>query len=140
MRRKVALDYGKARMGIALESPVGSFAMPFGKINMEKTAEETIEKLFSVLKDIKEIDCFIIGLPLFLNGQDSPLSLEIRDFADKLRAMKKIAVILWDERLSSKEVDKMLISNKVKRKKRDLLSDSLSATVILQSYLDSLPK
>ncbi|GAB4190970.1 MAG: Holliday junction resolvase RuvX [Simkaniaceae bacterium] len=140
MGRKIGIDYGKARIGLAIESPAFSFALPHTTIPNDKDINITIQKLLEALKNVQEIDSFIIGLPLLLNGKDSPLSLEVKEFAKGLQERINKPIIFWDERLTSKQVDKTLIGHRVKRKKRDSLSDSLAAAVILQSYLDSLPK
>ncbi len=139
MQRAVAIDYGKARIGLAVESPLHSFAMPHGVISCHRELETTIDRILERLSDI-EISYFVVGLPLLLNGKDSPLSVEVREFAAKLSQKAQVPHVFWDERLTSKQVDKFLQSQQIKRKKRDKLSDPLAATLILQSYLDSLPK
>jgi len=138
MKRKVGIDYGRCRIGLAVESPVCSFAMPFTTILQEKSIPKTIEKILLSLERVQPIASFILGLPLLFSGQDNPFSLEVRAFAKQLYKLTHISVILWDERLTTKQAEAILKSANVKRKKRNAITDPIAATLILQSYLDSL--
>lgn len=140
MKRKVGIDYGKSRIGISVESPTGdSFALPLTTIAYSTNVTTLIDTLLKALSHLS-IDCFVLGLPLLLNGEESPICLEIRKFAEMLEANTQIKVVLWDERLTTRQANVMLKSIKMKRKKRDHLSDRVAASLILQSYLDSMPK
>lgn len=140
MKRKVGIDYGKSRIGISVESPTGaSFALPLTTIPYSINATILMDTLLKALSHLS-IDCFVLGLPLLLNGEESPICLEIRQFGEMLEARTQTKVVLWDERLTTRQANVMLKSIKMKRKKRDHLSDRVAASLILQSYLDSMPK
>lgn len=140
MKRKVGIDYGKSRIGISVESPTGdSFALPLTTIPYSTNVTTLIDTLLKALSHLS-IDCFVLGLPLLLNGEESLICLEIRKFGEMLEARTQIKVVLWDERLTTRQANVMLKSIKMKRKKRDHLSDRVAASLILQSYLDSMPK
>ena len=140
MKRKVGIDYGQARIGLSVESPTkDSFALPLTTIPYSKNVTVLIDTLLKTLSHFS-IDCFVLGLPLLLDGTESPACLEIRNFKEMLEARTQIKVVLWDERLTTRQANVMLKSIKMKRKKRDHLSDRVAATLILQSYLDSMPK
>ncbi|MCH9613862.1 MAG: putative pre-16S rRNA nuclease [Chlamydiia bacterium] len=99
----------------------------------KKTLDETIKLIVDTYPDC---DAFIVGLPLLLSGEDSDTTIKARAFAKKLEEVSGKEVHLWDERLTSKQVEKSMIAGGVKRKKRTPHVDSLSATLILQNYLD----
>ncbi len=140
MKRKVGIDYGRSRLGISVESPTtNSFALPFSTIPYSPNQTQLLDNLFKALSHLS-IDSFILGLPLLLNGQDSPLCAEIRAFGQAIEEKTAIKVILWDERLTTRQANVILKSVKMKRKKRDRLSDPIAASIILQSYLDSVQK
>ncbi|MGL4348556.1 MAG: Holliday junction resolvase RuvX [Chlamydiales bacterium] len=140
MKRKVGIDYGKSRIGLSLESPTGdSFALPFTTVPYSANVTSLIDTILKTLSHLS-IDCFVLGLPLLLSGEDSPICLEIRKFGEALEAATKIKVVLWDERLTTRQAHVMLKSIKMKRQKRDHLSDRVAASLILQSYLDSMQK
>ena len=81
----------------------------------------------------RPIGPIVIGLPLRLNGKDSPGTVLVREFA----ACFTLPVVLLDERLTTSQVNKLMKRAEVPRKKRAQHADSLSATVLLQTFLDS---
>lgn len=132
MGRLLGIDYGKARIGVAISDETHLLARPLCCLDNKP---DFFDKLKTELKSYT-IDQVILGLPLLMNGQDSPLSLEVRQFSQKLEDILQIPLILWDERLTSAQVEKSLKDFGVKRKKRAEVSDVLAASLILQSYLD----
>ena len=139
MGRILGIDYGQVRTGLALSDMSETLASPLKTIKMAKDPKISIEKL---LKEIAEhtIVRLVVGLPLLLSGKESNMTQTVKVFAKNLETASSLPVILWDERLTSKEVERLMIEAKVKRKKRTSHLDTLSATLILQSYLDSKKK
>lgn len=135
MTKILGIDYGKVRIGLAISSDTKTMAFPFKTIIAEKDTEKTIAHLLKELGS-ENISSFVIGLPLLMNGTDSDMTREVRAFAKALEEATGKTVDLWDERLTSKEIEKLLIESDMKRKKRSKILDTLSATLILQSYLD----
>lgn len=133
MGRLVAIDYGTKRIGIAQSDVMRILASPKEPILAKKTVDETIKLIVETYADC---DAFVVGLPLLLSGEDSDTTTKARIFAQKLEELSGKPVHLWDERLTSKQVEKSMIEGGVKRKKRTPHVDSLSATLILQNYLD----
>jgi len=84
------------------------------------------------------IEQVIIGLPLDMRGKDSPMTEEVRKFADYLGKALQLPIVLWDERLTSAQAERQLRDAGMKRKQRAEFNDTLAAALILQSYLDSL--
>ena len=139
MGRILGIDYGEVRTGLALSDMSETLASPFKTLKMAKDPKISIEKL---LKEIAEhtIIRLVVGLPLLLSGKESNMTQTVKVFAKNLEMASSLPLILWDERLTSKEVERLMIEAKVKRKKRTSHLDTLSATLILQSYLDSKKK
>lgn len=133
MGRILGIDYGKKRMGLALSDQTKILASTW-------TVVEGIDLLGQVLSLIssRDIEAIVIGLPLLLSGQESDRSKEVRTFAHLLEGKSNLKVFFQDERLTSKEVEKVLALQGIKRKKRGKYVDALSATLILQTYLNRL--
>jgi putative Holliday junction resolvase len=79
-----------------------------------------------------------MGYPLNMNGTLGPQSEYVLEFKKMLEEATNLEVILYDERLTTIEVQKVMISADVSRNKRKKVVDTLAATLILQSYLDSI--
>jgi putative Holliday junction resolvase len=138
MKRIIGIDYGKARIGVALAYESQNLALPHKTIQASPSLSMTLTTVLKELKEVlKEAKSVIIGLPILLNGKDSKMTEEVRLFAEELKKLISIPIFLWDERLTTAFIKKSLIETKVKRKKRDKISDPLAATLILQNYLDS---
>jgi len=138
MGRIAGVDYGTVRIGLAVSDPSQILASPKGRIPAGKTIEDSVKNLLKELEEL-EIDEFVVGLPLLMSGKDSDTTRRVRKFANLLEEQTKKPVILFDERLTSKAVERMMIDDNVKRKKRAMHVDTLSATLILQNYLDTRP-
>ncbi len=93
------------------------------------------DQLKAALKEYK-VDAIVMGLPLLLNGKEGPMTAEVKQFSQYLAKVLGIPVILWDERLTSAQVERSLRDSGVNRKKRAEQVDTLAASLILQSYLD----
>jgi putative Holliday junction resolvase len=139
MGRIVAIDFGEKKIGLATSDLSKQIAFPFKTVLALKDPALTIEAIMKVLKEKEPIELFVIGLPLHLDGNDSPMSLKAKEFGNKLHEITKIEVTYFDERLSSKQVDARLKEHHLSRKKRDEASDVLAAQVILEAFLFRLP-
>jgi putative Holliday junction resolvase len=134
--RILALDLGDARIGLALSDPLGITAQPLGKVDARGPAAD-VKQIRAIIDDNQAI-AVVIGLPLHLSGESGPRAEHAREFARRLSAaVPGIPVELWDERLTSVEVERMMIAGNVRRRRRREVIDSLSAVLILQSYLDA---
>jgi len=134
MFRIMALDYGLVRIGIALSDLTQTIA------NGVETYQRT-----SLQKDLAHLDQFIkennvgkiiMGLPLNMDGSESSQTLKTKEFAELLKEKFNLEVELLDERLTSMLAEKVLLSADVSRQKRKNVIDKMSATIILQDYLD----
>jgi putative Holliday junction resolvase len=84
------------------------------------------------------IDRFVIGLPLLLSGNESSMSHLVKQFGKILQDRSGKEVIFYDERLTSSEIDNLMKTSEINRKKRKDCIDELVATLILQTYLNQL--
>lgn len=133
--RILGLDIGDKRIGAAVSDELGITAQPLSTIIVKSGADAIGE--IRALIDKWKITEVVAGLPLSMDGSSSERTLKTREFLEELK--KNIAVPLKtrDERLSSSEVERVMISAGVRRNKRKAASDRLAAQVILQGYLDS---
>lgn len=137
MGRILGIDYGKVRTGLALSDSSETIASPLKTFKMARDLDLSIKNLLKEVTDYNVVR-LVVGLPLLFSGKESATTQAVRLFAQKLEKSSNLPLVLWDERLTSKEVERLMIEAKVKRKKRAAHIDSLSATLILQGYLDSL--
>lgn len=138
MGRLVGIDFGKARIGIAITDERRIITKPLSTIRTAKDPISTAKLVGEALAPCGKIDAIVIGLPLQLNGKEGEMALAVRAFGTILEQTLSYPIVYWDERLTSAQVEKMLIAADVNRKKRAEVSDGLAAAAILQSYLDSL--
>ena len=134
-KRKMGLDYGDKRIGIAFSDLLGLIASAY-EVYQNNNEEETLNYLCKLAKD-KDVDQIILGLPLNMEGEENPRTIITRDFGKKLQEKSGLPVIYEDERLTSVEADEMLKSRKMSWKKRKEIIDKVSAELILQSYLSN---
>ena len=141
--RKIALDVGDKTVGIALSDELGITAQGLTTLERVGIRKDTGK----ILDLVKEYNCdtIVIGLPLRLDGTDSPQTEKVREFRtmieNKMRstAMKGIDVVWQDERLTTVQAEKVLIEADVSRKKRKAVIDKQAAVLIMQAYLGSHP-
>ena len=134
--RILAIDHGTKRMGIALSDELKMIAQPVGYIPSEPF-NEFLESLKTIIRE-KEVELILVGLPRNMDGSYGPAALKVQEFVAVLKTALPIPIQTWDERLTSAQANRFLISAKVRRDKRKQKVDQTAAAIILQSYLDSL--
>ena len=130
----MALDYGDVRIGIAL-SDVTRF-LASGYENYTRTSLDQDCKHISDIVSNNNVKIIVIGLPLNMDGSKGERVEKTYEFAEYLKKFTEARIEFLDERLTSASAEKILISADVSRKKRKFVLDKLSATIILQDYLD----
>ncbi len=133
----IGLDFGLKRIGIALAHSSLPFAVPATKMMTLPKEEATVNALLELLKSYGTVEKIVMGLPLLLSGQEGEMCQKVRSFAALLEAKGGKEVVLLDERLTSKQAETLLTERKMNRKERAAKVDVTSATLILQTYLDS---
>lgn len=135
--RKIALDVGDVRIGIATSDPMGIIASGYETYTKTKS-EENDFRYFSELAKQKQCDTFVLGLPINMDGTEGPRAVSVREFGEKLKQYTDIKVVFQDERLSTVSAEKALIEGGMRREKRKKVIDKVAASIILQSYLDRI--
>ncbi len=136
----LGLDSGKQRWGIALSDDALRVALPLLQHERGKYTEDI--RLLQRLVSERTIGGMIIGLPLHMDGSESPRAQAARQLARDIEAkLPTLKVALWDERLSSVAMQRAMIEEAdLTRKKRRKSLDKLAANFILQGALDAIPR
>lgn len=138
MKRILGLDLGTKRIGVAVSDPLRITAQPVTTLIV--TTPAAIPEAISAIHSQYDAESIVIGLPLHMNGTEGEAARSVRDIAERLEVDHGIAVIFWDERLSSLTVEKAMLEDNMRRRKRRSRKDIMAAVVILQGYLDYLSR
>lgn len=130
----MAIDLGKARTGLAVCDKNEILASPIGTIQ-EKDDEKLILKILENLTSCKA-EMAIIGLPKNMDGSLGESAERAKKFADILREKIDIPINLWDERRTTIAAHNYLNQTNTRGKKRKNIIDTLSASIILENYLE----
>ncbi|OGC33688.1 Holliday junction DNA helicase RuvA [candidate division WOR-1 bacterium RIFOXYB2_FULL_48_7] len=131
--RILGIDHGDKRVGLALSDPLGITAQPLATIS----AVEAMAKIKDVIIQYPEIALIVVGLPKNLRGEIGPQGEKVQQFMAELKTITDLKIISWDERFSTKAMERELIEAGLSREKRKSVIDKLAAAAILQNYLDS---
>ena len=134
MNRTIGIDYGRARVGIAVSDPLGIFASPLETVPAAKIIDYL--QTYAVSETVER---FVVGWPMNLNGQPAEAAADVEAFLKRLRkAFPQVPVELEDERFTSVLAHRAMIDGGMKKSdRRDKKSvDRISAAIILQSWLD----
>ena len=132
----LGLDLGSRTLGIALSDMTGMIASSYTVIRHNEDYKGLINEIEKIVKE-KNIEEIVLGLPKNMNntlGEKAKLSYSFKEMIEEKIGLP---VHLIDERLTTKQALDMLILNDTSRKKRKKVVDSIAATIILQTYLDS---
>lgn len=130
----LGLDLGSKTLGLAISDRTATIATSL-EVLRYNNYDELLDKLSNVVES-KNVDFFVLGNPLNLDGSISKRCEITFEFKKMLEDRFGKQVIMQDERLSTVEAERMLISNDEKRKNRKKVIDKVAATIILQGYLD----
>ncbi len=132
--RILGVDFGDRNIGLALSDPLLLTAQPLGQYKLADEAEN--REFFNRIVRRHEVGEIILGFPLRMDGTSGTRAQTTKDFAAWLEAAVGLPVILWDERLTTRQAIGIMQEQKVKDRARKGLEHQISATLILQSYLD----
>jgi putative Holliday junction resolvase len=129
----LGLDFGRARIGVAISDELQLLAHPLETISAKQKPESRISKIV----DERNVDHIVAGVPRQMDGQIGTAATEVLEFVEKLRGMLPCPVVTWDERLTTAAAQRALRdAGKNTRETRGYI-DQVAAQMILQSYLDS---
>jgi len=130
------VDWGKRRVGLALSDETRTICRPLPTLT-DKTGKELVREILAVVRR-EQVDTVVVGHPVRMSGEEGPSALAAGRLAGSLsEAMPDLRVLLWDERLTSREAAELLHSRGEKTRKGSGRLDQVAAAVLLQSYLDS---
>jgi len=138
MGRILGIDYGRKRIGLAISDPLSIFASP-----LKTVSNNEFDSFLAEFLKTEQVSEFVIGYPVQLNNQPSESVKYINPFIRKLeKAFPEKPVHLIDERFTSGMAMKTMIEGGVKKKERQdkAMIDKISASIILQSFLDRRQK
>lgn len=138
LTRLLGIDLGTKTIGLALSDAGRAIATPLDTLVRGKFTANA-QTLSDLVKQ-HAIGGIVIGLPLKLDGTESPRSQSTRAFAANLAKALSLPVLLWDERLSTVAVERALLEADVSRDKRAERIDKLAAAYILQGALDRMAR
>lgn len=136
-RRYLGLDLGTKTIGLALSDAGHRIASPYDTIRRRKFTEDAAELVRVV--ESEGVGALVIGLPVNMDGSEGPRCQAARAFARNIAQHLALPIALWDERMSTMAVQRMMTEEAdLSRARRAELVDKLAAGYILQAYLDWL--
>jgi len=129
----LALDFGRARIGVAISDELQLLAHPLETIPANERATSRVVELVRE----RNVEHVVVGIPKRMNGQIGTAATEALEFVEKLRAVLPCPVVTWDERLTTVAAHRALRDAGKKTRHTRGYIDQVAAQMILQSYLDS---
>ena len=134
--RLIGLDLGTKTIGLAISDVERRLASPLKTLPRGAFARDA-DALTAIFAEF-DIAGIVLGLPLDLDGRDSPRAQSTRAFARNLSKRTSLPIVFWDERFSTAVVTRSLIAHDVSRARRAQVVDKMAAAYILQGALDRL--
>jgi putative Holliday junction resolvase len=131
--RILALDHGTVRIGVAISDEMQMIAQPVQYIDAVPP-----NKIVDYIRSEWEgkLELILVGMPRNMDGSYGPAAEKVKAFVDMLKESISTPIRTWDERLTSAQANRVMIEADVRRDKRKQKVDSMSAAILLQSYLD----
>lgn len=136
--RILALDLGKKRIGLAVSDPLGLTAQGLETLHRTRIRDD-LDALAQLIEQYG-VRLILMGNPIHMSGRDSRQAVYTREFAQRLAKRTALPVEYWDERLTSVQAGRVLRESGISIEKRAQAVDRLAAVILLESYLDSLPR
>ena len=137
MGRILGIDYGAARTGIAISDPLGITAQGLETINSGGSDKVILRRIAEIVENY-DVEKFVIGNPLNMNGTESERSKLTQEFIHKLNSrFNTIPVVQVDERLTTVEAHRTMNDLNIKNRKKKDVVDTIAAVYILEQYLNS---
>ena len=132
--RLLGLDVGTKTIGVAVSDDEAVVAMPLRTLS-RSGGERDVEAVAAVMRETGA-GALVVGLPLELSGREGDAARRSRVLGQVLAQKLDCEVHYWDERFSTTEAERLLISADVRRKKRKQVINHVAASLILQGFLD----
>ena len=136
--RILGIDYGEARVGLAITDPLNITAQGLETIQRNNSDKSILRRLDEILEQY-QISTIVVGMPLNMNGSISERAKITQDFIHKLKCKyNQLKIETIDERLTTVEAHKTMNFLEVSKNKKKNIVDTISATYILETYLNKL--
>lgn len=134
VKRVLGVDYGRARIGVAISDELGMLAhaletIPAADLN-------TATKRVAEIARERDVECVVLGMPRRMDGVMGTAADEVTIFAEKLRPLLHCHLVTWDERLTTTAANRALRDAGQKVRQTRAIVDQVAAQMILQGYLD----
>lgn len=133
--RVLGLDVGSKRIGLAVSDPLGITAQGIETLHRQNKRLD-FAQLENVIREY-QITEIVVGYPLRMSGAEGAQAEKMQRFAEELRQRFQLPVLLWDERLSSAQANRLLRETDMSIKRRGQVVDQMAAVLILQSWMDA---
>ena len=133
--KAMGIDFGMARIGIALSDETKFLATPFVTYK-RKGLNQDIDYILDLIK-IKNVGEIVCGLPMNMQGEEQTIAAKTREFMSLLQEKTNVKIEFIDERLSSVMAEELLKETERDWKKRKEKLDAVAASILLQDYLDA---
>jgi putative Holliday junction resolvase len=136
--RRLGVDVGEVRIGVALSDPAGILATPLVTLSRDRSGGRDLDALAAMVVEHEVVEV-VVGLPRTLAGREGPAARAAADYARALggRLGAGVAVRLTDERLTTVSATRMLAERGVRGRKQRAVIDQAAAVEILQGWLDA---
>jgi putative Holliday junction resolvase len=131
----LAVDYGRARVGLAVSDPERKFSFPLAT-RTRQGAEQDAAYFRSLIAQ-ERIAGLVVGLPVHLDGHEGREAQEARAYGRWLAGVAGLPVVYYDERFSTVQAESALWEAGLTHKKRKARRDRVAAQIFLQAYLDA---
>ncbi len=135
--RILGIDYGDSRIGTAVSDPFGWTAQGIETIKVDNGEVHVLQRISQII-DQYSVERIVVGFPRNMNGTIGERGEKTEAFIKKIEDKFGLPVIKWDERLTTIAAQRVMIATNVKKSKKKGIVDTISATYILQGYLDSI--
>lgn len=136
MGKILGIDYGDARVGLALSDILKITAQPIDTLEIHGDISVLINKIQEIMKDTK-LESVVIGYPRHLNGDVSDTAKKVDKVIEEIEKLG-LKVVKWDERLTTVMAHKTMKKLGIKQKEKKIHADRLAAMYILEDYMNSL--
>ena len=131
----LGVDYGDRKQGFALSDEMEMIAFPHSVV-VCKSVEEAVDAVVTVSTETGA-GKIIVGMPINMDGSHGPRAEKTQAFIERLKSRLAMPIETWDERLTTKSAEDVLIQAGTRREKRKKVIDKLAAQIMLQHYLDA---
>jgi putative Holliday junction resolvase len=136
--RKIGLDIGDVRIGVAVSDLSGIIASP--RETYQRRTVEADAEYFKKLAESENADEIILGLPVNMDGTKGTRANLVKEYGESLERLTGLKISYIDERLTTVQAERALLEYDMRRDKRKQVIDKVAASLILQTYLDKIKR